>query len=79
MAKAVTFQAVLQRIGFSKPAVAALVAKGLTTTPDLIWINERDKEQILNSICTGPPPIVVPYLAQKCLVLCAIGSTAGID
>jgi hypothetical protein len=36
MAKAVTFQAVLQRIGFSKPAVAALVANGLTTTPDLI-------------------------------------------
>jgi hypothetical protein len=65
MAQAVAFQATLTRIGFPQPAIAALTTNGITTTQDLLGLNEKDIEQILKIIRTGPPPIVVPYIAQK--------------
>jgi hypothetical protein len=65
MAQAVAFQAALQRIGFSQPATAAITANGIHTAQDLIGLDDKDIEQILKIICLGPPPILVPYIAQK--------------
>ncbi len=65
------FQAPLQRMGFTQPAVAAMMANGITTTQDLIGLDDKDVEQILKIIRVGPPPILVPYIAQKRLnILC---------
>jgi hypothetical protein len=65
MAQAVTFQAALSHISFAQPAIAALATNGMTTTEDLLGLNEKDVEQILKIIRTGPPPLVAPYIAQK--------------
>jgi hypothetical protein len=65
MAAAVAFQAALARIGFQPPAIAALDANGVTGVRDLINLNEKDVEQLLKIIRTGPPPVTVPFLAQK--------------
>jgi hypothetical protein len=65
MANTVAFQQALIRLGFNQESSAVLTANGLTTTQDLIDLEEKDIEQILKIIRTGPPPIAVPYLAQK--------------
>ena len=65
MAAAVAFQQALLRLGFNQDSSAALNANGLTTTEDLIDLEEKDVEQTLKIIRTGPPPMAVPYLAQK--------------
>jgi len=65
--QAVAFQAALTRIGFNADSSAALIANGITGIRDLINLDSKDIEQILKIIQTGPPPIAVPYLAQKCL------------
>jgi hypothetical protein len=65
MAQAIAFQAALQRIGFTQPAVAAMTANGITTIQDLIGLDDKDVEQILKIIRVGPPPVLVPYIAQK--------------
>ena len=65
MAQVVAFQAALTRLGFGQAAIAALDANGLTGVRDLINLNEKDVEQLLNIIRTGPPAVVVPFLAQK--------------
>jgi hypothetical protein len=71
MAQAIAFQAALQRIGFTPPAVVAMTANGITTTQDLLGLDDKDVEQILKIICAGPPPILVPYIAQKRLnIMC---------
>lgn len=71
MAQAVAFQAALQRMGLSQEATTAISANGITTAQDLIGLDEKDIEQILNIIRTGPPPILVPYIAQKRLnIMC---------
>jgi hypothetical protein len=63
--QAIAFQAVLTCMGFTNPTINALAANGINTTQDLIGLNEKDVEQILKIIRTGPPPMVVPYIAQK--------------
>jgi hypothetical protein len=65
MAQAVAFQAALQCFGFNAQAIAALNANGLQNVHDLVNLSEKDTTQILRIVCTGPPPLVVPYLAQK--------------
>ncbi len=65
MVQAATFQAALTCIGFPQPSIAALVTNGITTTEDLLGLNEKDIEQVLKIIRTGPPPLVVPFIAQK--------------
>jgi hypothetical protein len=67
MAQVVAFQAALQRISFTAPSIAALNANGLQGIRDLINLTQKDLEQIVKIIRTGPPLIVVLYLAQKCL------------
>lgn len=59
------FRAVLERIGFPEAAVDSLNANGFRVPADLINLSDKDIEQVLKIIRTGPPPIVVPYLAQK--------------
>jgi hypothetical protein len=71
MAQAVAFQAALQRMGLSQEATTAISANGITMAQDLIGLDEKDIEQILKIIRTGPPPILVPYIAQKRLnIMC---------
>ena len=71
MAQAIAFQAALQRMGFSQAAVAAMTVNGITTSQDLIGLDDKDVEQILKIIRIGPPPILVPYIAQKGLnIMC---------
>jgi len=65
MAQVAAFQVVLQRIGFTADAIASLTANGITTTDDLINLSEKDIEQIMKIIRTGPPAVAVSYLAQK--------------
>jgi hypothetical protein len=65
MAQAVAFQAVLQRLGCPPTAIQAINANGITTTQDLIGINDKDVENILKIIRTSQPPVLVPYIAQK--------------
>jgi len=65
MAQAVAFQAALTRLGFGQPAIAALDVNGLTGVRDLINLTDKDVEQLLKIVRTGPPPVVVPFLAQK--------------
>ncbi len=65
MAQAVAFQAALQRMGFSQAATAAITANSIHMAQDLIGLDDKDIEQILKIIHTGPPPIMVPYIAQK--------------
>jgi DNA-directed RNA polymerase alpha subunit len=65
MAAAVAFQATLERIGFNHQSVEALEANGIDGVRDLINLSDKDVEQILKIIRTGPPPLAVPYLAQK--------------
>ncbi len=64
-AEAVAFQAALTRIGLNADSSAALNANGITAVQDLINLDSKDIEQILKIIRTGPPPVPVPYLAQK--------------
>jgi hypothetical protein len=45
------------RLCFAQPSIAALNANGIHTTKDLIGINEKDTDQILKTIKTGPPPV----------------------
>jgi hypothetical protein len=65
MAAAVAFQAALARIGFNDQSVEALEANGIDGVRDLINLSDKVVEQILKIIWTGPPPLAVPYLAQK--------------
>jgi hypothetical protein len=65
MAAAVAFQQALPQLGFTQESSAALGANGLTSTEDLIDLTDKDVEQILKIIRTGPPPVAAPYLAQK--------------
>jgi hypothetical protein len=65
MAAQVAYQAALTRIGFNAQAIAALQANGLDGVRDLINLEAKDVEQILKIVRTGPPPLAVPYLAQK--------------
>jgi hypothetical protein len=68
---AIAFQAALQHMGFTQPAVAAMTANGVTTTQDLVGLDDKDVEKILKIIRVGPPPILVPYIAQKRLnIMC---------
>jgi len=66
-AQAVAFQAALARLGFPQAAVDGLMANGITNTEDFIGLTDKDTAQILKIIRTGTPPILVPYIAQKCL------------
>jgi hypothetical protein len=50
MAQAIAFQAALQRMGFTQPAIAAITANGINTSQDLIGLDEKDVEQILKII-----------------------------
>jgi hypothetical protein len=68
MAAPAAFQVALTRLGFNQESVDALVANGLTTTEDLCSLEEKDVEQVLKIIRTGPPAWVVPFLAQKRLI-----------
>ena len=71
MAQAVAFQATLQRIGFSQAATLAIANNGITTAQDLIGLDDKDVEQILKIVRTGPPPVPAPYIAQKHLnIMC---------
>jgi hypothetical protein len=65
MAARVTFQAVLQRIGFGPAAITALENNGLDSVHDLINLDAKDIEQLLKIVRAGPPAVVVPFLAQK--------------
>jgi len=65
MAQVAAFQVVLQRIGFTADAIASLTANGITTADDLINFSEKDIEQIMKIIRTGPAAVAVSYLAQK--------------
>jgi len=65
MAQLLLFQAALDRIGFNGPSVTALTGNGINSVRDLINLTTKDIEQILKIVRTGPPPVVVPYLAQK--------------
>jgi hypothetical protein len=65
MAAQLAFRALLTRIGFTQPAIVAMEANGITSPQDLVNLDKKDIEQILKIIRTGPPPVVVPYLAQK--------------
>jgi hypothetical protein len=64
-AEAVAFQGALTRLGFNADSSAALNANGITSVRDLINLDSKDVEHILKIIRTGPPPVPVPYLAQK--------------
>jgi hypothetical protein len=64
MAQAVAFQATLQRIGFSQAATLAIANNGITTAQDLVGLDDKDVEQILKIVRTGPPPVPAPYIAQ---------------
>jgi hypothetical protein len=65
MAAQVAYQAALNRIGFNAQGIAALQANGLDSVRDLINLDAKDIEQILKIVRVGPPPLTVPYLAQK--------------
>ncbi len=65
MAAAVAFQQASTQLGFTQESSAALGANGLTSTEDLIDLTDKDVDQIRKIIRTGPPPVAVPYLAQK--------------
>lgn len=65
MAQAVAFQAALQQMGFSQAATAAITANGIHTVQELIGLDDKDINQILKINRLGPPPILVPYIAQK--------------
>ncbi len=65
MVQAIAFQAALQRMGFTPPAVAAMMANGITTSQDLTGLDDKDIKQAIKIIQFGPPPILVPYTAQK--------------
>ena len=65
MAQVVAFQAALTRLGFAQPAIATLDANGLTGVRDLINLTKKDVEQLLKIVRASPPPVVVPFLAQK--------------
>jgi hypothetical protein len=65
MAQVIAFHAALTRLGLGQPAIAALDANGLTEVQDLINLTDKDVEQLLKIVRTGPPPVVVPFLAQK--------------
>jgi len=65
MAQLLLFQAALDRIGFNGPSVTALTGNGINSVRDLINLTTKDIEQILKIVRTGPPPVVVPYLAQS--------------
>ena len=64
-AQLAAFQAVLTRMGFGQPAVAALNANGLNSTRDLINLTDKDVEQLLKIVRAGPPAVVVPIISQK--------------
>lgn len=64
-AQLAAFQAVLTRMGFGQPAVAALNANGLNSTRDLINLTDKDVEQLLKIVRAGPPAVVVPFISQK--------------
>jgi hypothetical protein len=68
MAAPAAFQAALMRLGFNQESVEALVANGLLTTEDLCTLEDKDIEQVLKIIRTGPPAREVPFLAQKHLI-----------
>jgi hypothetical protein len=63
MAARVAFQAALQRIGFGQAAIVALETNGLSNVQDLINLDVKDIEQLLKIVYTGPPAVVVPFLA----------------
>jgi len=67
MAQVAAFTAALTRPSFSQAAIGAFNNNGLNTSVDLIGLNEKDTSQILKIIRTAVPPVVVPYIAQKCL------------
>ena len=74
-AQVVAFQAALTRMGFNADSSAALNANGVTAVRDLINLDAKDVEQILKIIRTGPPPVPMPYLAQKRLnIFCYCGN-----
>jgi hypothetical protein len=66
------FQLALSGFGFSQPAMLAIVANGLTNSQDLVGIKNKDIENIMKIIrASMVPPMLVPYMAQKCLnILC---------
>ncbi len=65
MAQTVAFQAALTRLGFNAQSIAGLNANGVQSVEDLINLTDKDTAQILKIVRAGPPPIIVPYLAQK--------------
>lgn len=65
MAQAIAFQAALTRLGFNAQSIAGLNANGVQSVEDLINLTDKDTAQILKIVRAGPPPIIVPYLAQK--------------
>jgi hypothetical protein len=67
MTARVAFQAALQRIGFGQAVIAALETNGITIVQDLINLDLKELEQLLKIVRTGPPAVVVPFLAQMCL------------
>jgi len=75
MAARVAFQAALQRIGFGQAAIVALETNGLNSVQDLINLDVKDIEQLLKIVRTGPPPVVVPCLAQKRLSIFCFWAT----
>ncbi len=69
------FQQALSNFGFSQPAILAIVANGLTNSQDLVGIESKDIENIMKIVrARTVPPMLVPYMAQKCLnILCYLG------
>jgi hypothetical protein len=65
MAAIASFRAALDRLGFSQAATEAMIANGFNTTEDTLNLTDKDIEQVLKIIRTGPPVVVVPFLAQK--------------
>jgi hypothetical protein len=79
MAQAIAFQAALQRIGFTQPAVAAMTANGITTIQDLIGLDDKDDEQILKIIRVGTRPYLCLTSHKSALTFYVTGPQGAID
>jgi hypothetical protein len=76
---AAQFTAALTWLGFNQESIVSLNANGLTRASDLVNLDEKDVAQILKIIWTGPPVIVVLYLAQKRLNTFCFGQQEKVD
>jgi hypothetical protein len=62
----IAFTALLQRLGISAAISQSINDNGLTTTSDLIGVDNKDIENLFKIIRTSTtPPTLVPYISQK--------------